>query len=103
MIPERRPSFARAFPRTSELDTLVEAFEKGDYARVRAEAPKLEAASKDDLVQRAARALVDRTKPDTTAVALLALAALLVALLSAWWIGHGHPPAGSAPPVEYVH
>jgi len=102
MPPERRPSFARAFPRSPELDALVEAFEEGDYARVRAEAPKLEAGSTDEVVKRAARALLDRTRPDPLAVALLALAALFVGLLSTWWIAHGHPPAGSAPPVEFV-
>jgi hypothetical protein len=102
MTAERRPSFARAFPRGPELDALVEAFERGDYARVRAEAPKLLSGSTEEGVKRAARTLVDRTKPDGIAVGLLVLAALFVAFLSAWWIVHGHAPAGSAPPVEFV-
>jgi hypothetical protein len=46
--------------------------------------------------------LLERTKPDALATTLLALAALFVGLLSVWWIVHGHPPARSAPPVEFV-
>jgi hypothetical protein len=102
MTPERRPSFARTFPRVPELDALVVAFERGDYAMVRAKAPKIVASSEDEDVKRAARTLVDRTKPDALATALLALAALFVGLLSTWWIVHGHAPARSAPPVEFV-
>jgi hypothetical protein len=102
MTPERCPSFARAFPRVPELDALVVAFERGNYALVRAEAPKVAAASADEEVKRAARMLLERTKPDALATALLALAALFVGLLSAFWIVHGHAPARSAPPVEFV-
>jgi len=92
MTARLRPSFARAFPRDPELDALVDAFERGNYAQVRAEAPRL-AASADEDVRRAARTLVERTRPDALAVGLLLLAAALVGLLSAWWIAHGHPPA----------
>jgi len=102
VTPERRPSFARGFPRVAELDALVEAFERGDYALVRSEAPRLGLASTDEAVRRAARTLADRTKPDSLAVGLLALAALLVGILSAWWIVHGHAPARAPPPVEIV-
>ena len=99
---DRRLSFARGFPRGPELDALVEAFERGDYARVRKEGPKLVAASTDAETKRAALTLIDRTKPDGVAVGLLVLAAIFVGLLSSWWIAHGHPPQGSAPPIEYV-
>jgi hypothetical protein len=99
-----RPSFARGFPRRPELDALVEAFSRGDYARVRAEAPRLAQQSGDDDVKRAAETLVERTRPDPTAVRLLVLAAALLVLLGAWWIVNGHPPAQApvAPPVEHV-
>jgi hypothetical protein len=90
--PERRPRFARDFPRSSELDGLVEAFARGDYARVRAEGATLERSSEDAAVRRAARLLVERTEPDRLAVWLLALAALLLLTLSAWWIVHGKAP-----------
>jgi hypothetical protein len=103
VTPNRRPLFARAFPRDPELDALVEAFERGDYARVREEGPKVGAASADEGIKGAARVLVDRTKPDAVAVGLLVLGAMFVGLLSAWWIAHGHPPPGPASPVEYVH
>jgi hypothetical protein len=99
---ERRPSFARSFPHDRELDALVEAFERGDYTRVRAEAPVLVLESGDQEVRRAARTLLDRTKPDGLAVALLAVAAVFVGLVSAWWLVHAHPPEASAPPVEFV-
>jgi|SRR5580658_3588193 hypothetical protein len=98
----RRPSFARSFPHDRELDALVEAFERGDYACVRAGAPNLVLESGDEEVRRAARTLLERTKPDGLAVALLAIAAVFVGLVSAWGIVHAHPPAASAPPVEFV-
>jgi hypothetical protein len=97
-----RPSFAVAFPRGPELDALVEAFERGDYARVRAEAPKLALAATDEDVRRAARTLLDRTRPDGLAVALLTITVVFVGLLAAWWIVHAHPPAGPLVPVEFV-
>jgi hypothetical protein len=98
------PSFARDFPRHPELQALVDAFARGDYARVRAEAPKLAERSGDEAVKRAAEMLVERTRPDPTAVWLLASAATLLALLGAWWIVNGHPPpeAPVSPPVEHV-
>lgn len=99
---DRRLSFTRGFPRAPELDALVEAFERGDYAHVRKEAPKLVAASTDKEIRRSAMTLIGRTKPDAVAVGLLVLAAIFVGVLSWWWIAHGHPPPGSAPRVEYV-
>ncbi|MGO9836239.1 MAG: hypothetical protein ACLP1X_18720 [Polyangiaceae bacterium] len=98
----RRPSFAVAFPRGRELDALVEAFERGDYAHVRGEARKLALAATDEDVRRAARTLLDRTRPDRLAVALLTITVVFVGLLAAWWIVHGHPPAGPTAPVEFV-
>ena len=92
MLPSRLPSFARAFPRSPELDALVEAFARGDYASVRSRAPALERASDDLAIQQAARTLVDRTHPEPLAVALLAIAALLLVVLAAWAITHGHAP-----------
>jgi hypothetical protein len=102
---DHRPSFASAFPVSPELDTLVEAFARGDYARVRAEAPKLEIASEEQAVRAAARTLVERTAPDPLAVKLLLLTGALLVLLTGWWIVHGKAPAGATPmttPVERV-
>lgn len=62
-MPPRRPAFARDFPRDEALDSLVDSFARGNYARVRAEAPKLVASSETPEVRRAARALLGRTRP----------------------------------------
>ena len=102
---ERRPSFAVDFPASPELDALVDAFVRGDYAHVRAEAPKLEAASKDRPVRDAARMLADRTRPDPLAVRLLVLTGLLLLVLTGWWVVHGKSPQAAprtTTPVERV-
>jgi hypothetical protein len=100
MSTERRPSFARAFPASPPLDVLVEAFARGDYAHVRAEAPKLAATSEDDAVRAAAKTLVERTEADPLAVRLLLLTGGLLVLLTGWWIAHGKAPSvvDHAPP-----
>jgi hypothetical protein len=100
-----RPSFASAFPASPELDALVEAFARGDYARVRAEAPKLERVSEEEGVRAAAKTLRERTEPDPLAVKLMLLTGALLVLLTGWWIVHGKAPAGATPttsPVERV-
>jgi hypothetical protein len=91
-MPGRRPSFAADFPASSELDALVDAFERGDYARVRRDATELEKASTDEAVRAAARTLVERTKPDPLAVKMVLLTAGLLVLLAGWWIVHGKAP-----------
>lgn len=84
----RRPPFASDFPAVEEVDRLVLAFSRGDYARVRQEA-RLLLDTGDTEVQRAARELLVRSKPDPLAVWLLILSALLVLGLSAWWVAYG--------------
>ncbi len=96
----RRPSFANEFPRLPALDALVDAFARGDYARVRAEAPKLAATTDDAAVREAAKTLVDRTKPDRLAVGLLVLTGVLLVAMTGYWIVNGKPPPGSAPPTK---
>lgn len=92
-----RPHFARDFPRVPALDALVDAFERGDYARVRSDGPRLAEASPEEDVRRAARTLVDRTAADPLAAWLLAMAGALLVVLSAYWIVHGKPPPGGVP------
>jgi hypothetical protein len=87
-----RPAFARAFPRDPALDALVAAFEAGDYARVRREAPALAKATEHDDVRAAARELRRRLDPDPLALYLLGGAALLLAFLGAWYWSHPHVP-----------
>jgi hypothetical protein len=101
-----RPSFASDFPASAELDALVDAFEAGNYALVRAEAPKLAKATEDEAIRAAANTLVDRTNPDPLAVRMLLLTAALLLILATWWIAHGKPPPGAtqtSPPIEHVH
>jgi hypothetical protein len=84
-----RPAFAESFPRDPELDALVNAFEAGDFGRVRAGAKQLAASAKDEGVKRAAEAVLARTKADPLQTLLVVISAVLLVLLSAWWIGHG--------------
>ena len=91
-----RPHFAQDFPRVPALDALVDAFERGDYARVRSEGARLAEHSAEDDVRRAARALIDRTSADPRAAWLLVMAGVLLVVLSAYWIVNGKPPRGAA-------
>ena len=103
------PSFAEGFPRDAELDLLVDAFARGDYAMVRERAPSLAASPEaSETVKQAARLLRARIEPDRTAGVFFALAAALLAFLTLWWVTHDGPePHGPAPPappstIEYV-
>lgn len=92
------PAFARGWPRDATLDALVAAFEAGDYARVRREAPLLAKSTEDDAVRRAARELRRRLDPDPVAVYMLAAAGALLVFLAGWYWAHPHAhEAGSAP------
>ncbi len=84
------PAFALDFPADPELDALVAAFESGDYARVRREAPLLVKATESVAVRKAARELLKRIEPDPVAVYLLAGAALLLTFLAFWYWTHPH-------------
>lgn len=84
------PAFALGFPADPELDALVAAFEQGDYARVRREAPVLVKATESVAVRKAARELLKRLEPDPIAVYLLAGAALLLTFLAFWYWTHPH-------------
>jgi hypothetical protein len=89
---ESVPAFARAFPHEPALDALVSAFEAGDYARVRREAPALARQTDRDDVRAAARELARRLDPDPLAVYLLGAAALLLTFLAGWYWAHPHTP-----------
>jgi len=85
-----KPAFARDFPEDPALDALVAAFEAGDYARVRREAPALARSTERDDVRAAARELARRLEPDPVAVYLLVLSAVLLAFLAGWYWLHPH-------------
>ena len=94
------PHFARGFPRHAELDELVAAFARGDYATVREGAPKLAASTDDEDVKRAARLLRERIEPDPSSKTLFLFAAALLVFLTAWWVAHDGPEGSGAPPVK---
>jgi hypothetical protein len=83
-----RPPFAGHYPRTPEIDRLLGAFESGDYATVRSDAPKVAACATDPQVAEAARDLVRRTLPDPIALYLMGLTLALFAVLSIWFFLH---------------
>jgi hypothetical protein len=99
---DRRPLFARAFPHTPALDSLVHAFGRGDYALVRAEGRKLAESASEEDVRCAARTLVDRTAPDPLAAWLLVLAGGLLVVVSAYWIVQGKPAPTAVPETPHV-
>lgn len=92
--PPRRqtPAFAHDFPSDPALDALVAAFEAGDYARVRKEAPALARSTDRDDVRAAARELRRRLDPDPLAAYLLGIAAVLLVFLAGWYWLHPHTP-----------
>lgn len=96
------PAFARSFPRDPELDALVAAFTRGDYAAVREGAPKLASTTRDDEVKRAATLLRDRIEPDRSSMVIFLVTGALLAFLTAWWVAHDGPeggaPAKKSPP-----
>ncbi len=92
------PPFARDFPEDADLALLVRAFQDGDYAHVRAEAPKLAARTTDAKVKDATVVLVSRTEADPLAKGLLILTLALLVGLTAFWLGHDAPTPGAAPP-----
>jgi hypothetical protein len=89
-VDERVPAFARSFPQDEALDALVAAFEAGDYARVRREAPALARSTESDAVRRAARELARRLDPDPAAVYMLVAAVALLVFLAGWYWLHPH-------------
>jgi hypothetical protein len=87
---DERPLFARTYPRTPEVDALLAAFERGNYARIREEAPALASRSDDPEVKRAADDLFRRIQPDPVSTTLLGVAALLLVFFVYWYFGHHH-------------
>jgi hypothetical protein len=81
---------APARPGDPEIERLEEAFERGDYALVRAEAGRLAKEAERDEVRRAARALLRRIDPDPLAVVLLLAAMALLAFLALWYWSQSH-------------
>ncbi len=79
-----RPRFLLDYPQDPELQRLCRAFERGDFATVRQNAPKLAESSEDPAVKAAARELRKRIDPDPLTYVLLAMALGLLAVLVGW-------------------
>jgi hypothetical protein len=87
-----RPAFLLSFPNDPDLERLIFAFEAGNYALVRSEAPALAQRTADPEVRNAARELYRRIQPDPLIKYLLAVSvALLVFLVIYFYGSHDHP------------
>jgi hypothetical protein len=82
--------FTRSFPDDPELQTLVRAFEKGDYNTVRNGAPALAEKTSDPAVKNAALDLRRRIEPHPAQLYLLGLTFALLVFLTLWFYAHQH-------------
>jgi hypothetical protein len=92
-------------PLAAELRAIEDAFEAGNYRKVRAEVARIEASDASDDDKKAARELKARTEPSRAQIALLAIAALLVVALSGYEIfehGRNTPRPTPKPTIERV-
>jgi hypothetical protein len=87
---DERPYFARAYPRDPALEVLIEAFDRGNYAKVRTDARALADRSTDPAVKGAAEDLLRRIQPDSLSTALVVLGIGLLLFLAYSYLGH--PP-----------
>jgi hypothetical protein len=86
-----RPRFLLGFPKHPELEPLIQAFETGNYALVRRDAPALAERTDDPAVRDAAIELRRRIDPDPIYKYLLGISVLLLAFLTAYaYLGHSH-------------
>src|SRR3954451_10783439 len=81
---EERPAFLLTFPRDPKLEALIAAFEEGNFARVRKEAPELARRTSNEAVRRAALELRQRIDPDPLLIIMLLLALSLFTFIVIW-------------------
>jgi hypothetical protein len=91
LVSDDRTMFYDAFPREPSLDALVLAFKRGNFARVRRDAPRVIKGAAADDVKAAAADLLARTKPDPLSYVFFALTALLLVVLSGYWWSKAGP------------
>jgi len=77
-----RLAFAAHYPRTDTLDELLEAFDAGNFRRVRRGAAAVTRTSDNAAERRAAQDLRRRTEPDPYGIYLLFLAVGLLAFVA---------------------
>jgi hypothetical protein len=82
---DTRPLFARGYPRDAALDALVGAFVRGDFGRVRRDAPPVILDGSSPEVRAAAEDVLARTRPDPLSRVFFALTAALLLFLSVYW------------------
>jgi hypothetical protein len=87
---ESRLPFLRSFPDDPDLNRIIAAFEAGDFATVRTEAPKLAARTESAAVKKAALDLRRRIEPDPMQIYLLGITLVLLVFLTAWFYWHKH-------------
>ena len=80
------PAFAARFPRHPDLDRLLQAFEAGNFAYVRREAPRLAKRTDDAKVRAAAQELRRRIDPEPTSMFLWALGVALLLFLYGYYV-----------------
>lgn len=81
---ERRPRFLLEFPEDPELESLILAFEEGNFAKVRAEAEPLARRTQNEAVRQAALELRRRIDPDPLLLWLLGLCFALFVFIVVW-------------------
>ena len=102
-----KPLFAQGWPANADLDALLAAFERGNYAYVRAEAPKVAERASDPAVKAAALDLRRRIDPAPLAGILIFVAVGLLVVLAGHYLGKHNPgapptvaPASTNAPLE---
>ena len=85
-----RPRFVLSFPSDPELDRLVAAFERGDFAAVRSGALPLAERAEDERVRDAALELRRRIDPDPLIRYLLLASVILLVVLVLHAYAHKH-------------
>jgi hypothetical protein len=81
---EERPAFLLEYPYDPDLERLMDAFEAGNFALIRRDAPELARRTDDEAVRRAALELRRRIDPDPLLLVLLGLSIALLAFITLW-------------------
>ncbi len=92
-VDPERPLFAADWPRSPYLDRLLVAFERGNYAYVRSEAPRVAERASDPAVKTAALELRRRIDPAPLAGFLVIIAIGLLVVLAGHYLGKHNPGA----------
>jgi len=95
-----RPAFTEGWPASADLERLLSAFERGNYAFVREEAPKVAAQTKNKQVKAAALDLRRRIDPAPLSGILILVGIGILVVLSGHYLGKHNPGAPPAAPAQ---